>query len=82
MSENEVREISEYLEFKYIIARDIDKNDKLSKQDRYIQKLFDNYLKIILENKVYLKNKEKAERLYCRSNSEDALAIIEILNEV
>jgi hypothetical protein len=44
MSKEEIKKIGEYLNFKYVIARDVNSNDKLETQDRYIQQLYDAYL--------------------------------------
>jgi hypothetical protein len=44
MNKEEIKKIGEYLNFKYVIARDVNSNDKLETQDRYIQQLYDAYL--------------------------------------
>ena len=58
MNKIEIEEIGKYLNDKYVIARDVDKIDRLNKQDMYIQKLYDNYLDLKIkyskiENYVY-----------------------------
>lgn len=50
MEEKEMRKIGEYLELKYVIARDAIGNDKLEIQDKYIQQLYDAYLDLKIEN--------------------------------
>lgn len=44
MNKEEIKKIGEYLNLKYVIARDVNSNDKLETQDRYIQQLYDAYL--------------------------------------
>ena len=44
MNKEEIKKIGKYLNFKYVIARDVNSNDKLETQDIYIQQLYDAYL--------------------------------------
>lgn len=50
MDKDKIIEIGKYLNTKYLIVRNVDKNDKLDKQDKYIQLLYDNYLDLKIIN--------------------------------
>lgn len=50
MNKEKIRKIGEYLNYKYIIARDVNGNDKLEIQDRYIQQLYDAYLDLKIKH--------------------------------
>ncbi len=73
MSEKEMREIGEYLNTQYIVARNVDKTDKLSKETTYIQHLFDQYLDLkIQSNKIQQEKQELIEWLEIKLvNSDD-----------
>lgn len=68
MSKEEIEEIGKYLNTQYIICRDINKTDKLSKEVRYIQKLYDSYLDLKIENNKFQKAKDYLYSEYCQNN--------------
>lgn len=84
MNKEEIKKIGEYLNLKYVIARDVNSNDKLETQDKYIQQLYDVYLDLRikyndLQSQLDIaNNKLKEANKYCM---EVAKYENEILNE-
>lgn len=55
-----IEEIGKHLETIYLVHRNVENNTRLTKEEKIIQELYDNYLNLLLE---YRKQKEVIDKI-------------------